>query len=155
MRVKLDRRDAAVLALLQEDSSRSIAAVAERAGLSVSACQRRIKALEAEGIIAGYAARLDPEALGLDMHAIVEITLVSQSREVLEAFEAATLRFDEILECDLMAGRADYLLRVAASDPKSFDDLHRNCLSQLPGVSSMRTYFAIRKVKPWRGYRVG
>lgn len=153
--MNLDRRDAAVLRLLQADSNRSIAGIAQEAGLSVSACQRRIKALEAAGVIAGYSARLDPEALGLEMHAIVEITLASQSRQVLEAFEAAVLRFDEILECDLMAGRADYLLRVAAGDPKSFDDLHRNCLSQLPGVSSMRTYFAIRKVKPWRGYRVG
>ncbi|MGJ3629079.1 Lrp/AsnC family transcriptional regulator [Sphingomonas sp. MMS24-JH45] len=139
----------------RRDSNRSIAAIAEEAGLSVSACQRRIKALEAAGIITGYSARLDPEALGLEMHAIVEITLASQSRQVLEAFETAVLRFDEILECDLMAGRADYLLRVAAGDPRSFDDLHRNCLSQLPGVSSMRTYFAIWKVKAWRGYRVG
>lgn len=150
----MDRADMRLLTLLQQDSSRSIADMAAMAGLSSSSCQRRIKALEAAGYIAGYAARLDPDRLGLDLHAFVEITLASQSRELLERFEAAVGRFDEILECHLMAGSADYLLRVSASDLKSLDRIHRECLSQLPGVASMRTSFSIRPIKAWRGYAI-
>lgn len=149
-----DRADAALLALLQRDSSRSIAELAADAGLSPSSCQRRIKALEAAGVIGGYHARLDPVRIGLDLQALVEISLTSQNRDVLERFEAAVMRYDEILECDLMAGHADYVLRIAARDLHHFDDIHRNCLSQLPEVAAMRTYFAIRTIKRWSGYPV-
>ena len=149
-----DRGDAALLALLQRDSSRSIAELAADAGLSPSSCQRRIKALEAAGVIHGYHARLDPARIGLDLQALVEISLTSQNRDVLERFEAAVMRYDEILECDLMAGHADYVLRIAARDLQHFDDIHRNCLSQLPEVAAMRTYFAIRTIKRWSGYPV-
>lgn len=149
-----DRADAALLTLLQRDSQRSIAELAVDAGLSPSSCQRRIKALEAAGVIEGYHARLDPARIGLDLQALVEISLTSQNRDVLERFEAAVMRYDEILECDLMAGHADYVLRTAARDLRHFDDIHRNCLSQLPEVAAMRTYFSIRTIKRWSGYPV-
>ncbi|WP_375251121.1 Lrp/AsnC family transcriptional regulator [Sphingomonas sp.] len=154
MENSLDRADAALLAQLQRDSSRSIADIAGDVGLSPSSCQRRIKALEASGMIEGYHARLDPVRIGFDLHALIEISLTSQNRDVLERFEEAVGRYDEILECDLMAGHADYVLRVAARDLQHFDAIHRNCLSQLPEVAAMRTYFAIRPIKRWSGYPV-
>lgn len=150
----MDRADIALLQELQSDSTLSIAALAERAGLSASACHRRIRALEGAGVIAGYGARLNPKALGLDLVVFVEITLHSQSREAMDRFEAAVQEFDDILDCNLMAGNADYLLRVAAADLAQFDAIHRDCLSRLPGVASMESSFVIRNIKGWRGYPV-
>ncbi|MBN8485646.1 MAG: Lrp/AsnC family transcriptional regulator [Sphingomonadales bacterium] len=148
----MDQIDRLLLRALQADSSRSIAELAEEIGTSTSACHRRIKALEASGLIAGYSALLDPQRLGLTLQAIVEITLTSQSREAMDRFEQAVGDFDDILECQLMSGNADYVLRIAARDLEQFDRIHRDCLSRLPGVSAMRTSFAIRTIKPWRGY---
>ena len=105
-------------------------------------------------MIAGYAARLNPKALGLDLQAFVEISLTSQSRETMDRFETAVADFPEILECHLMAGQADYLLRVAAADLKGFDAIHRDCQARLPGVSAIRTSFAIRRIRDWQGYRL-
>ncbi len=148
----MDRQDLLILRALQHDSSRSIAELAELAGVSASACHRRVKGLEAAGWITGYGARLDPRKLGLKLDAFVEITLISQSREAMDRFEAAVAGFDEILECHLMSGAADYHLRVAAHDLEQFDHIHRNCLARLPGVGSMRSSFAIRTIKSWTGY---
>ena len=150
----MDRWDSALAKSVQFDSGRSIAKIADEIGLSSSACQRRLKLLEDRGVIEGYAARLNANKLGLGLHAFVEISLVSQSRDVLENFEQAVGTFDEILECHLMAGNADYLLRIAAADAEHLDSIHRNCLSRLPGVSSMRTSFSIRRIKDWRGYPI-
>ena len=151
----MDRNDILILEALQQDSTRSIADLAEIAGVSSSACHRRIKALEASGVITGYAAQIDPHQLGLKLQAFVEITLTSQSREAMDRFERAVADFDEILDCHLMAGHADYLLRVAARDLDQYDRIHRDCLAALPGVSSMRSAFAIRRIKRWQGYPVG
>ncbi|MEY4952776.1 MAG: hypothetical protein RL299_1200 [Pseudomonadota bacterium] len=150
----MDRNDVLILEALQKDSSRSIAELAELADVSPSACHRRIKALETSGVITGYGAQVDPQKLGLKMQAFVEITLTSQSREAMERFERAVADFDEILDCHLMAGHADYLLRVAARDLDQYDRIHRDCLAALPGVSSMRSAFAIRRIKRWSGYPV-
>ncbi len=150
----MDRHDQLILRALQRDSTISLADLAARIGLSTSACHRRVKQLEADGLISGYRAQLDPLALGLKCHAFVEITLTSQSHEAMDRFEAAVASFDDILECHLMSGSADYLLRVAAHDLEQFDVIHRTCLARLPGVSSMRSGFAIRTIKPWGGYPV-
>lgn len=146
--------DVKLLEELQRDSTRSIANLAEKLALSPSACHRRITALEETGIIAGYGARLDPERLGLTLVAFVEITLNSQSHEAMDRFEAAVQDFDDILDCQLMSGVGDYLLQVAAIDLKQFDSIHRECLSRLPGVASMRSSFVIRNIKRWSGYPV-
>ncbi|WHO38348.1 Lrp/AsnC family transcriptional regulator [Sphingobium sp. AP49] len=150
----MDRFDIALLEALQSDSRRSMSELGEQIGLSSSACHRRIRTLEEAGMIEGYAARLSPAALGITLQAFVEISLTSQSREAMERFEAAVADFPEILECHLMAGQADYLLRVAAADLKGFDAVHRDCLARLPGVSAIRTSFAIRRIRDWRGYRL-
>lgn len=150
----MDRADAALLEALQRDSALSIAELAEKVALSSSACHRRIKALEAAGVIAGYGARLEPRRLGLTVEVFVEITLTGQSREVMDRFEQAVGDFDDILECHLMSGAADYLLRVAARDLEQYDSIHRECLARLPGVSSMQTSFSLRRIKQMRGYPV-
>jgi DNA-binding Lrp family transcriptional regulator len=150
----MDRADIVLLEALQDDSSRSIAQLAEVAGVSASACHRRIRALEETGIITGYAAQVDSGRLGLKLLAFVEITLTSQSREAMDRFEAAVGDFDDILDCYLMSGQADYLLRVAATDLEQYDRIHRDCLARLPGVSAMRSAFAIRRIKRWQGYPV-
>lgn len=150
----MDRADRALLAALQSDSSHSIADLAERVNMSSSACHRRIKALEERGLILGYAARVDARRLGLSVEVFVEITLNSQSREAMDRFERAVGDFDEILECHLMSGTADYLLRVAAVDLDHYDAIHRDCLARLPGVSSMRTSFSLRRIKRFEGYAV-
>ncbi|MGZ5860196.1 MAG: Lrp/AsnC family transcriptional regulator [Croceibacterium sp.] len=150
----MDRQGARILTALQKDSSPSIAELAEMAGVSASACHRRIKAFEAAGVISGYVARVDPHKLGLKLRVFVEITLISQSREAMDRFEQAVAGFDDILECHLMSGNADYLLRIAARDLEEYDQIHRNCLARLPGVASMRSSFAIRTIKAWRGYPV-
>lgn len=150
----MDRADVVLLEALQDDSSRSVAQLAELAGVSSSACHRRIKALEEAGVITGYAAQVDSGRLGLKLQAFVEITLTSQSREAMDRFEAAVGDFDDILECHLMSGQADYLLRVAATDLEQYDRIHRDCLARLPGVSAMRSAFAIRRIKRWQGYPV-
>ncbi|WP_298195879.1 Lrp/AsnC family transcriptional regulator [Novosphingobium sp.] len=150
----MDRADRAILQILQRDSARSIADIAEQAGLSASACHRRIKALEQQGIISGYAARLDPRSLGLALEVFVDITLTSQSREAMDRFEQAVQRYDDILECHLMSGSADYLLRVAVPDLEQYDRIHRNCLAELPGVSSMQSSFSLRRIKRMDGYPI-
>lgn len=150
----IDTLDARILRALQRDSAPSVAVLADAIGLSQSACHRRIKALEEAGIIEGYRARLSARALGLTLNVFVEISLTSQSEEALEAFEAAARRADEILECHLTTGEADYILRVAARDMADYDMIHRRCLSRLPGVSSMKTIFSLRNIKPWHGLPV-
>lgn len=150
----MDRADLALLEALQNDSSLSISELAELVALSSSACHRRIKALEQAGVIAGYGARLEPRLLGLSVEVFVEITLTSQSREAMDRFERSVLDFDDILECHLMSGSADYLLRVAARDLGQYDRVHRDCLARLPGVSSMRSSFSLRRIKQMRGYPV-
>ena len=147
-----DRPDMVLLEALQTDSAISVAELAEKVSLSPSACHRRIKAFEQMGIIAGYSARLDPRKLGLTVEVFVEITLTSQSREAMDRFERAVADFDDILECHLMSGSADYLLRVAAADLAHYDSIHRDCLARLPGVSAMRSSFSLRRIKQMRGY---
>lgn len=150
----LDNLDARLLSALQRDSDRPLHAVAEEIGLSVSACHRRQRLLEDNGQIAGYAARLDPKALGYSFEIFVEITLSAQTEAALDAFEKAVAATEEILECHLVSGEGDYRLRLAARDMEHFDRLHRERLAKLPGVAAMKSSVAIRVVKPWRGYPV-
>jgi DNA-binding Lrp family transcriptional regulator len=106
-----------VLAALQADSQASLAQLADRVGLSSSACHRRMRALEETGTITGYGARVDPARVGLNLHALIDITLESQSREAMERFEEATLASPDILECSLMSGSAD---TACASPPTTW-----------------------------------
>lgn len=150
----MDEFDRRILRRLQADSGRPIAALAEEVGLSTSACHRRVRLLEEQGVVAGYGARLAPEALGLTIEVFVDISLSGQDEKTLAAFERAVDRYPEILECWLTAGRADYHLHIMARDMADYDRIHRHVLSRLPGVASMQTRFALRRIKAWRGYPV-
>ncbi len=141
-----DRIDRRILNELQRDGRIANADLAEKVGLSPSACLRRVRALEESGVIDSYVALLDQSRIGRSLEIFVEISLTAQTSEALSRFEDAVARSQEIMECHLMAGDADYLLRIAAADPVDFERIHRDHLTRLPGVSRMRSSFAIRTV---------
>jgi Lrp/AsnC family leucine-responsive transcriptional regulator len=147
----LNRR---ILAELQRDCRLPIAELGARVGLSPSACHRRVKQLEDAGLIAGYVARLDRRALGYTMEFFIEVSLRSQSDKALDTFERAVEASPEILECHLMAGGTDYLLRVVATDAADFERIHRERLAKLPNVARLHSHLAIRTVRGWNGYPV-
>jgi len=144
--------DHKILSRLQANSQISMAELGEAVGLSTSACHRRVKLLEETGLIRGYVAVLDRAALGLRMELFVTVSLISQATSVLEAFEAAVRLVPEVVECHLLAGRSDYLMRIVLSDMNEYEALHRTRLTALPGVSNMETTFNLRTVKAFRGY---
>ncbi len=151
---KLDSTDKRILIALQKDCRLSIAELADIAGLSASACHRRVRLLEERRIIDGYTARLDGRRLGYAMEFFVEISLDRQSEDALETFEAAVRRVPEILECHLMTGQFDYLLRIGVVDHADYERIHRDRLSRLPGTVRIQSSLALRAVKPWRGYPI-
>lgn len=140
----IDRR---ILTVLQAEGRISNADLAERVNLSPSACHRRVQRLEEAGLISGYVALLDARRMGRGTTVFVEITLTGQAEELLDAFERAVARVPEVLECHLMAGAADYLLKVAAADTDDFARIHRRALSALPGVRGMQSSFVLRTVR--------
>lgn len=144
--LSLDRIDRAILHELQLDGRVSNVKLAERVNLSESACLRRVKRLEDAGVIEGYIMLINQTAVGLPSNVFVEITLNRQQREDLDAFEARVLQVPEVLECYLMSGDYDYLLRVAAADPGDYERIHHEQLTSLPGVARVRSSFALRKV---------
>lgn len=147
MQITLDETDRRILTFLQRNARLSHAALSEKVHLSVSACHRRVQRLEQAGVIAAYVALLAPRKIGRQTTVFVEITLSSQSEETLEAFEKAVLLVPEVLECHLMAGSADYLLKVAVADSEDFARMHRRALARLPGVAQMQSSFALRTVR--------
>ncbi len=144
--MKLDPTDRRILAVLQQQGRVTNADLAERVNLSASACHRRVQRLEEEGFIAGFVALLDARKLGRPTVVFVEITLSGQADEVLAAFEAAVQRIPDVMECHLMAGSADYLLKVVAQDTEDFARIHRQYLARLPGVAQMHSSFALKTV---------
>lgn len=142
----LDATDRRILEVLQKQGRISNADLAERIHLSPSACHRRVQRLEAEGYIDAYVALLNARRLGRPTTVFVEITLSGQADEVLEAFEREVRRVPDVLECHLMAGTADYLLKVVAQDTEDFARIHRQHLARLPGVAQMHSSFALRTV---------
>ena len=154
IRMNLDIVNRRILAELQVDCRLPIAELADRAGLSPSSCHRRVKQLEEAGVISGYVARLEPRALGYTLEFFVEVALRSQSDKALAAFEKAVAASPEILECHLMAGGTDYLLRVVATDAADFERIHRERLAKLPNVARLESHLAIRTVRRWTGYPV-
>jgi Lrp/AsnC family leucine-responsive transcriptional regulator len=142
----LDATDRRLLAALQRDGRLTNAQLSEAANLSPSACHRRVQRMEAEGLIDRYVALLDARRLGWPTTVFVEITLSGQADEVLDAFESAVRRVPDVMECHLMAGSADYLLKVVAQDTDDFARIHRQYLARLPGVAQMHSSFALRTV---------
>ena len=148
----MDAIDRKILQSLQDDGQTSMARLSEQVGLSLSACHRRVKMLEASGKIAGYAARLDRMEIGLELQIFIEIKITSTRQEDIEAFESAIADMPEILECHLISGEFDYLVRVASSDTKAYEYLYRNRLSRIPSVSEMKTLLTVSTVKEFSGF---
>ncbi len=144
--IELDATDRKILRLLQADGRISNADLAEAIHLSPSSCLRRVRRLESSGVIDRYAMLVNPAAIGKPTSIFIEISLGSQSQEVLDAFEAAVADSSEVMECYLMAGQSDYLLRVEVADMADYERIHKSQLSRLPGVAGIRSNFAIRMV---------
>ena len=143
----LDDRDRAILRLLQEEGRLTNVELSERVNLSPSACLRRVKLLEERGVIARYVMLLDERSAGLPGVAFVLVTLDQQGRAALDAFEAAIARHPEVTECCLLAGAADYMVRVVYADAADFERIHTGILTQLPGVTRVQSTLALRTVK--------
>ena len=141
-----DTTDLRILAVLQKQGRISNIELSERINLSPSACHRRVQRLEDAGLIDSYVALLNARRMGRPTTVFVEITLSGQADDVLEAFEKAVARVPDVLECHLMAGSADYLLKVIAIDTEDFARIHRQHLSRLPHVVQMQSSFALRTV---------
>jgi len=144
--MEMDATDRRILTVMQKHGRISNAELAERINLSPSACHRRVQRLEKARVITGYVALLDAREVDCRSTVFVEITLSGQADEVLDAFEKEVALVPDVLECHLMAGSADYLLKVVARDTDDFARIHRRYLARLPGVAQMHSSFALRTV---------
>lgn len=144
--MQIDRIDRAILKGLADDARATVSELAERVGLSQSACTRRIQALEASGVITGYGARLGHKRLGFHVTALVDITLSTQVEEDLARFERAVAEIDGVVECALISGAHDYRLKIIAKDLDDYERLHREHLGRLPGVTTISSSFVLRSV---------
>jgi Lrp/AsnC family transcriptional regulator, leucine-responsive regulatory protein len=144
--MELDRYDRTILRLLQEDARMTNTSLAARVNLSESACLRRVRALEESGLIEGYTAMVDQQRAGFPVSVFVSITLDRQSQTGLEAFESAVRRVPEVMECYLMTGEHDYLLRLVVADLADFERIHNQHLTRLPSVARVQSSFAMRTV---------
>jgi Lrp/AsnC family leucine-responsive transcriptional regulator len=151
MELQIDAIDRKLLRLLQDDSRRTVQELGDAAGLSASACHRRLKGLEERGIIEKYHAVLSAGQLGFSIQFFIEVGLTSQSEASLDAFETAVKDIPEVLECHLMAGQSDYILRVVCRDHEDFERLHRRLSARLPGVARIHSNMSIRTVKARTG----
>lgn len=142
----LDETDLRILAEQGRDGRITNQALAERIGLSPSACLRRVQILERRGVIRGYTVILDDAFLGKTTTVIVRIALERQTGDYLERFETAVRQCPDVVECDLMSGESDYLLRVTARDTRDFERIHKEQLSCLPGVARIQSSFAFRSI---------
>jgi DNA-binding Lrp family transcriptional regulator len=144
--MKLDSYDRAILELLQRDGRIPNVQLASRVHLSESACLRRVRTLEKAGLIERYAAIVNQQQAGIPGNVFVSITLRHQDQADLQAFEEAVREVPEVIECYLMTGEFDYLLRVVVSDAADFERIHSQHLTRLPAVARVQSSFALRTV---------
>lgn len=145
--MRLDDIDRRILAALQENARISNVELAEIVGISPSPCWRRVRDLEQRGVIARYVTLLDPGSIGLPVSVFVQVSLERQVEAALEAFERAVADWPEVMECYLMTGDADYLLRVVAADLESYHRFLVDHLTRVPGVASIKSSFALKQIK--------
>ena len=143
----LDPIDWRILSRLQDDARISNVDLAKAVSLSPSPCLARVRALEESGIISRYVTLLDPLALGLTVSVFIQVSLEKQMRNALDTFEASVLAREEVMECYLMTGDADYLVRVVVSDVQSIERFIVDYLAKIPGVASIKSSFALKQVK--------
>ena len=148
----IDATDKKILIMLQRDGHLTNAEIAEEVGLSVSAAHRRVKQLEASGIITGYGARVDRAAAGLSLLAFVFIKLDSHAEDHLAAFEKQVNLMDEVVSCSAVSGGGDYILQVVAPDMESFAEVALKKLVRLPGVKDSASQFVLSTMKETTGW---
>ncbi|MBI4194653.1 MAG: Lrp/AsnC family transcriptional regulator [Betaproteobacteria bacterium] len=144
---ELDVMDWKILGRLQENARASNVELARAVNLSPSPCLNRVRALEKSGIISRYVTLLDPLRLGLTVSVFIQVSLEKQVRNALDVFQNSVLARDEVMECYLMTGDADYLLRVVVSDVQSLERFIVDYLAKIPGVASIKSSFALKQVK--------
>ena len=144
---RLDAIDRKILLCLQENARMSNVELAQRVGLSPSPCSRRVRDLEESGVIQRYTLVVDPAAAGLPVSVFINVALEKQAEQNLEVFEAAIADLPEVMECYLMTGDSDYLLRVVASDLDAYKRFLMDHLTRIPGVSNIRSSFALNQVQ--------
>ena len=151
-RTDLDRTDLQLLAALQSDGRLTNAELAERVHLSPSACLRRVQRLQRDGVVAGYAARVDPERLGLGLQAFVRVQLARHDAAAIAAFTGLVEQWDEVIACHALTGDMDYLLHVAVRDLEHFSRFLLDRLLNDAGVADVNSSFVLRTVKAFRGF---
>jgi Lrp/AsnC family transcriptional regulator, leucine-responsive regulatory protein len=144
---ELDQIDFQILAKLQQNSDLSNLELAEKVGLSPSPCLRRVKMLQKTGIIKNKVTLIDAEKIGLNVSVFVQVTLEKQIEENLSAFESEIDKCPEVVECYLMTGEADYLLRIVVTDLQAYEHFLKDRLTRFPGVLNIRSSFALNQVK--------
>jgi DNA-binding Lrp family transcriptional regulator len=145
--MQLDTIDLRILAQLQEDGSLTNVELARRVHLSPSPCLARVKALEAAGVIERYVALASARHLGLGLNVFINISLKSQSKQALAEFEQRIAEHDQVMECYLMTGDSDYLIRVAVPDIGSLERFILEQLTPIPGIEKIRSSFALKQVR--------
>lgn len=143
---ELDAIDRSILDVLQNDARISNVELSEKVNLSPSPCLRRVRRLESEGTIRSYVTLLDPAEVGLPVSVFVQVSLERQVDDALENFERAIVARPEVMECYLMTGDSDYLLRVVAPDLEAFQRFLLDHLTRIPGVASIKSSFALKQV---------
>jgi DNA-binding Lrp family transcriptional regulator len=142
----LDPIDLRLLQNLQESARLTNVELAERVGLSPSPCLRRLKRLETEGVIKGYMTLVDQNALGLPVSVFVSVTLKQQTEAALEEFEERIRQLPQVMECYLMTGTADYLLRVVTADLAAYERFLKDHLTRIPAIAAIQSSFALKQV---------
>ena len=143
----LDDIDRHILSLLQENARLSIVELANQVGLSASPCARRVKLLEERGVIRRHVSLLDATRVGLPVSVFVSVTLERQIEPALQRFEEAVSSYPEVMECYLMTGPRDYLLRVVVADLAAYERFIKEKLTRLSGIASIESSFALEQVK--------
>lgn len=144
---KLDAIDLRILGELQRNGKLTNVELAARVGLSASPCLTRVRQLEREGVISNYVALIDPETLGLAISVFIQITLERQVEKALETFEARMNAFPEVMECYLMTGDSDYLVRLLVPDMATLERFIVKDLTTIPGIANIRSSLALKQVK--------
>jgi len=145
--MSLDAIDIRILSELQQDGGLSNVELARRVNLSPSPCLMRVRALEKQGVIRQYVALADPQALGLGLNVFISICLKEQSKAALADFESRIAEHDEVMECYLMTGDSDYLIRVAVANMAALERFILDQLTPIPGVEKIRSSFALKQVR--------
>lgn len=146
-RIRIDRQDAAIIRELQRDGRATIQEISERIGLSPSPVARRLRLLERAGVVTGYTAIIDERALGIGFSVFVSVKLDKQVDDALATFEAEIARHPEVVDCWLMTGNRDYLLRIATSGLAEFERFLVGTFTRIPGVASIESSIPLRRVK--------